>query len=328
MVPAGLGVSSAKELDGATVCIQTGTTTELNLADFFRSNNISYEPVPIETNAEAQQQYLAGACDVYTTDVPASRPPARRSKPRRSRDSARNRLERAAWPARASRRQRLGRRRALDAERADRGRRAGRDLGQHRRVARAPTTPKSTVCSAPRATWARCWASTPTGPSAHHGGRQLRRDLREEHRREHPDRSGARPERAVDRWRPALLAAVPLRPKQKGRAANRALSTFRDLRKNKSVPAARPGPRTDDKASTGTFHDDTITDPPKASFRLSMLITTPGIDPTRSRPLRLILLIVFRLAWLEPYAEPARCRAEHFLRIPGRARRAMTSTSA
>ena len=69
MVPTSLGISSAKELDGATVCIQTGTTTELNLADFFRTNNISYEPVPIETNAEAQQQYLAGACDVYTTDA-------------------------------------------------------------------------------------------------------------------------------------------------------------------------------------------------------------------------------------------------------------------
>ncbi|THH34466.1 amino acid ABC transporter substrate-binding protein [Aliishimia ponticola] len=69
MIPKELGVSSAKELDGATVCIQTGTTTELNLADFFRANNISYEPVPIETNAEAQQQYLAGACDVYTTDA-------------------------------------------------------------------------------------------------------------------------------------------------------------------------------------------------------------------------------------------------------------------
>ena len=69
MVPKDLGVGSAKDLDGATVCIQTGTTTELNLADFFRSNNISYEPVPIETNAEAQQQYLAGACDVYTTDA-------------------------------------------------------------------------------------------------------------------------------------------------------------------------------------------------------------------------------------------------------------------
>jgi len=69
IVPADLGVSSAKELDGATVCIQTGTTTELNLADFFRSNNMSYEPVPIETNAEALQQLGAGACDTYTTDA-------------------------------------------------------------------------------------------------------------------------------------------------------------------------------------------------------------------------------------------------------------------
>ncbi len=69
LVPKDLGVSSATELDGATVCIQTGTTTELNLADYFRSNNMSYEPVPIETNAEAQQQFLAGACDVFTTDA-------------------------------------------------------------------------------------------------------------------------------------------------------------------------------------------------------------------------------------------------------------------
>lgn len=69
MVPRELGVSSALELDGATVCIQTGTTTELNLADFFSGNNMSYEPVPVETNAEAQQQYLANACDVYTTDA-------------------------------------------------------------------------------------------------------------------------------------------------------------------------------------------------------------------------------------------------------------------
>ncbi len=69
MVPKELGVTSAMELDGATVCIQTGTTTELNLADFFRANAMSYEPVPIETNAEAQQKYLANACDVYTTDA-------------------------------------------------------------------------------------------------------------------------------------------------------------------------------------------------------------------------------------------------------------------
>ncbi len=69
MVRKDLGVASATELDGATVCITTGTTTELNLADYFRSNGMTYEPVPIETNSEAQQQYLSGACDVFTTDA-------------------------------------------------------------------------------------------------------------------------------------------------------------------------------------------------------------------------------------------------------------------
>jgi general L-amino acid transport system substrate-binding protein len=69
MVSKDLGVTSALELDGATVCIQTGTTTELNLADFFKENNISYQPVPIQTNAEADQQFNAGACDAYTTDA-------------------------------------------------------------------------------------------------------------------------------------------------------------------------------------------------------------------------------------------------------------------
>jgi len=69
MVKKDLGVSSASELDGASVCIQTGTTTELNLADYFSSNNMNYEPVPIETNDEARQNYEAGRCDVYTTDA-------------------------------------------------------------------------------------------------------------------------------------------------------------------------------------------------------------------------------------------------------------------
>jgi len=64
-----LGAKSAKELDGASVCIQTGTTTELNLADFFRVNKIKYEPVPIETNEEARKAYEAERCDVYTTDA-------------------------------------------------------------------------------------------------------------------------------------------------------------------------------------------------------------------------------------------------------------------
>ena len=69
MVKKDLGVSSAKELDGATVCIQTGTTTELNLADFFKENGISYQPVNVADDAEAQRQYTAGACDAFTTDA-------------------------------------------------------------------------------------------------------------------------------------------------------------------------------------------------------------------------------------------------------------------
>jgi len=69
LVPKALGVTSAKQLDGASVCIQTGTTTELNLADYFRANGMSYEPVNIETNEEGQVNYLAGRCDVYTTDA-------------------------------------------------------------------------------------------------------------------------------------------------------------------------------------------------------------------------------------------------------------------
>ena len=69
MVPKARGVSSAKDLDGASVCIQTGTTTELNLADYFHSNGMKYEAVTIETNEEARQNYLAGRCDVYTTDA-------------------------------------------------------------------------------------------------------------------------------------------------------------------------------------------------------------------------------------------------------------------
>ena len=69
MVPSALGVSSATELDGASVCIQVGTTTEMNLADYFSANGMSYEAVPVETNSEADAAYIAGRCDVYTTDA-------------------------------------------------------------------------------------------------------------------------------------------------------------------------------------------------------------------------------------------------------------------
>ena len=69
MVKKATGVKSAKDLNGASVCIQTGTTTELNLADYFHGNGMKYEAVTIETNDEARQNYSAGRCDVYTTDA-------------------------------------------------------------------------------------------------------------------------------------------------------------------------------------------------------------------------------------------------------------------
>ena len=69
MVPKALGVTSALELDGAAVCVQPGTTTELNLSDFFRANSMSFEPVVIESLDEVNAAYFAGRCDVYTTDA-------------------------------------------------------------------------------------------------------------------------------------------------------------------------------------------------------------------------------------------------------------------
>jgi general L-amino acid transport system substrate-binding protein len=68
MVKKSLGVKAGKELDGASVCVQSGTTTELNLADFFRANKHSYKPVVFEKADEAVAAFDSGRCDAYTTD--------------------------------------------------------------------------------------------------------------------------------------------------------------------------------------------------------------------------------------------------------------------
>ncbi|MDW9448876.1 transporter substrate-binding domain-containing protein [Sinorhizobium meliloti] len=68
MVRKELDVKSALELSGAAVCVQTGTTTELNLADYFKANNLQYNPVVFEKLEEVNAAYDAGRCDVYTTD--------------------------------------------------------------------------------------------------------------------------------------------------------------------------------------------------------------------------------------------------------------------
>ncbi|EBA06530.1 amino acid ABC transporter substrate-binding protein [Sagittula stellata] len=68
MVPAGLGITSALELDGATICTNTGTTTELNITDYFTQHDMSFELVALENSDEVIAAYGAGRCDVFTTD--------------------------------------------------------------------------------------------------------------------------------------------------------------------------------------------------------------------------------------------------------------------
>ncbi|OQX24576.1 MAG: amino acid ABC transporter substrate-binding protein [Desulfobacteraceae bacterium IS3] len=69
MVPKKLNIKSAKQLDGATVCVLPGSTTESNAADYFRSNNLKWKPVVIEINTELNKAFFAGRCDCLTSDV-------------------------------------------------------------------------------------------------------------------------------------------------------------------------------------------------------------------------------------------------------------------
>jgi general L-amino acid transport system substrate-binding protein len=69
LVPKKLGIKSAKELNGATVCVLPGTTTELNAADFFRKNKLQWKPVVIEQTAELSKAFYAGRCDCLTSDA-------------------------------------------------------------------------------------------------------------------------------------------------------------------------------------------------------------------------------------------------------------------
>jgi general L-amino acid transport system substrate-binding protein len=69
MVKKELGLTNPKELDGAAICVQSGTTTELNLADYFRVNGMSYEPVVFDTAAQTSAGFDSDRCDALTTDA-------------------------------------------------------------------------------------------------------------------------------------------------------------------------------------------------------------------------------------------------------------------
>jgi general L-amino acid transport system substrate-binding protein len=69
MVPAKLGIKAIRALDGAAICVQTGTTTELNLADYFRRQNVKFTPVVFETPDQTFAAYDSGRCDAITSDI-------------------------------------------------------------------------------------------------------------------------------------------------------------------------------------------------------------------------------------------------------------------
>ena len=128
MVPKKLGVKSAKELNGATICVQPGTTTELNLADYFRANKMEFKPVVIEKLDEVDAAFFSGRCDVYHRRLPrrlAATALGRAPNPDDYVDPARADLEGAAGAGGAPRRRRMERHRPLGRLRADRGRGEG-----------------------------------------------------------------------------------------------------------------------------------------------------------------------------------------------------------
>ncbi|WP_044562538.1 amino acid ABC transporter substrate-binding protein [Azospirillum sp. B4] len=71
MIRRSLGARGVRELNGATICVQQGTTTELNLADYFQSTGMSYKPLAIEDLRELVDAFFQGRCDAYTTDASA-----------------------------------------------------------------------------------------------------------------------------------------------------------------------------------------------------------------------------------------------------------------
>src|SRR5271165_2470996 len=116
MVRKKLGIDSALKLDGASVCVQQGTTTELNLADYFRANNMKLEAVVFATDEEATKAYDSGRGDAYTTDASGLYSERlKMSVPDDQYRAAGNHLQGAARPVGAQGRQPVVRDRAVDA---------------------------------------------------------------------------------------------------------------------------------------------------------------------------------------------------------------------
>ena len=156
----------ARSSDGASVCVQTGTTTELNLADYFKANDMSSRRSSSRSRTEVNAAYDSGRCDAFTTD--ASGLYAIRltlPEPGRPRGAAGDHLQGAARTGGAPGRRPVVQHREVDALRAGERRGVRRHAGECRGDEERPTTRPSSACSAPTtASSARASASATTGP--------------------------------------------------------------------------------------------------------------------------------------------------------------------
>ena len=222
MVDEGAGRRAARmELDGASVCVQAGTTTELNLADYFRANNMKYEPVVFENNDEVIAAFRAGRCDVFTTD---------QSGLYSSRTKLENPDDHVVLPEIISKEPLGPAVRQGDNEWADVVRwsllRHGRGRGArgHQRQCR-PDEGRDQNPDIQRLLGTEGEQGKALGlPNdfayqVDQAGRQLRRELRAQCRHEHAAEDRARPERPVEQGRPAVRAALPLSASSDRRAA-------------------------------------------------------------------------------------------------------------
>jgi general L-amino acid transport system substrate-binding protein len=210
-----LGVTSALQLSGASVCTQQGTTTELNLADFFRANNLKYEVVAFASSDETVKAYDAGRCDAFTTD--ASGLYAERLKLTAPDDhmvlpeiiskeplgpSVRN--TDAQWFNLVK----------VGALRHAERRGTRRDQGQCRRDAEVAQSRDQASARCRGQVRRRHRPHRRLGLSHRQAGRQLRRILREERRPGLAAEDCARPERTLDQGRPAIRPAGSLTSNQ------------------------------------------------------------------------------------------------------------------
>ena len=221
MVRKKLGVSSAKELNGASICTQQGTTTELNLADYFRANNMKYEVVAFATADETFKAYDAGRCDAFTTDASglyserlrASVPDDHIVLPEiiskeplgpavRHGDNHWGDIVRWTFNAMLNAEE-LGVTKANVDQMKTSDQSRDQASSRHRRQVRRSDRPDQRL-----------------GRADHQACRQLRRELRTQRRRRLQAEDQARSERAVDKGRPAIRHPGPLAGSEEGARSN------------------------------------------------------------------------------------------------------------